>query len=65
MPFVECKGDETWEETPAGQYAYIKCPGAYEGFIGRFCTETGEWGKTKDLCYLVDGREAEEFEAEL
>lgn len=63
---VECKGDETWKETPAGQYAYIPCPGSYKGYIGRFCTETGEWGHTKDFCYLPDGRkEEEEFEVEL
>ena len=62
---VECKGDGTWKETLAGQYAYIQCPGAYDGYIGRLCTETGEWGKTKDLCYLPDGRNVDEMEVEL
>ena len=62
---IECKEDSTWKETPAGQYAYIECPGVYEGYIGRLCNENGEWGKTKDLCYLPDGRKAEEYEVEL
>ena len=54
-----------WKETPAGQYAYIECPGVYEGYIGRLCKEDGDWGQTKDLCYLPDGRKAEEYEVEL
>ena len=62
---IECKGDETWKETQAGQYAYINCPGAYEGYIGRLCTPEGEWGQIKDLCYLPEGRKGEEFEVEL
>lgn len=62
---VECKGDGVWKETPAGQYAYIECPGEYDGYIGRFCTESGEWGKTKDLCYLPSGKAMDEFEVEL
>ena len=62
---IECKGDETWKETPAGQYAYIPCPGSYKGYIGRFCTDTGEWGHTKDFCYLPDGQKDDEFEVEL
>ncbi|KAK8794310.1 hypothetical protein WA171_003434 [Blastocystis sp. BT1] len=61
----KCKGDDTWKETPAGQYAYIDCPGAYEGYIGRFCTPEGDWGLIKDLCYLPDGRNVDEYEVEL
>lgn len=57
---LECKADATWKETAAGQYAYIECPGSYEGYIGRFCDENGDWGKTKDLCYLPDGRRDED-----
>lgn len=62
---VECKGDNTWKETPAGQYAYIDCPGAHEGYIGRYCTHDGEWGLIKDLCYLPEGRSAEDYEMEV
>ena len=62
---IECKGDNTWKDTVAGEYAYIECPGEYEGYIGRYCDENGNWGKTKDLCYLPDGKKAEEYEVEL
>ena len=62
---LESYAYRTWKETLAGQYAYIQCPGAYDGYIGRLCTETGEWGKTKDLCYLPDGRNVDEMEVEL
>ena len=62
---LECKGDETWKETQAGQYAYINCPGAYEGYLGRLCTPEGEWGSIKDMCYLPEGRKEEDFEMEL
>ena len=62
---VECEGDNTWKETPAGQYAYIDCPGAHEGYIGRYCTHDGEWGLIKDLCYLPEGMNAEDYEMEV
>ncbi|KNB45336.1 hypothetical protein JH06_1381 [Blastocystis sp. subtype 4] len=47
------------------RHLLVNCPGAYEGYIGRFCTPEGDWGLIKDLCYLPDGRNVDEYEVEL